>query len=56
MVGAVVAVIVMHVLLFGLDVSMLRECEGDGNTGVGDGEVLLRASVCGWYMWFRCYF
>ena len=25
-----------------LDVSMLREYEGDGNAGVGDGEVWLR--------------
>ena len=31
----VVAVNVMYVLLFVLDVSMLRECEGDGNAGVG---------------------
>ena len=30
-VGALVAVTVMHVLLFVLDVSMVRECEGDGN-------------------------
>ena len=26
-------------LLFVLDVSMLRECEGDGNDGVEDGDV-----------------
>ena len=32
---AVVAVTVMRVLLFVLDVSMLRECEGDSNAGVG---------------------
>ena len=31
------AVIVMRVLLFVLDVDMLREFEGDSNTGVGDG-------------------
>ena len=31
--------IVMRVLLFVLDVSMLRECEGDDNAGVGMGEV-----------------
>ena len=37
------AVTVMCVLLFVLDVSMLREYEGDGNAGVG----------CGWHMWFR---
>ena len=29
---------VMRVLLFVLHVSMVRECEGDGNVGVGDGE------------------
>ena len=28
---------VMRVLLFVLHVCMLRECEGDGNAGVGDG-------------------
>ena len=31
------AVTVMCVLLFVLDASMLRVCEGDGNAGVGDG-------------------
>ena len=36
-VDAVVAVNVMRVLLFVLHVCMLRECEGDGNAGVGDG-------------------
>ena len=36
-VDAVVAVTVMRVLLFVLHVCMLRECEGDGNAGVGDG-------------------
>ena len=35
-VDAVVAVTVMRVLLFVLHVCMLRECEGDGNAGVGD--------------------
>ena len=30
-------VTVMRVLLFVLCVCMLRECEGDGNAGVGDG-------------------
>ena len=34
---AVVDVTVMRVLLFVLRVCMLRECEGDGNAGVGDG-------------------
>ena len=36
-VGAVVAVTVMRELLIVLHVYMLRECEGDGNAGVGDG-------------------
>ena len=34
---AVVAVTVMHVLLFVLHVCVLRECEGDGSAGVGSG-------------------
>ena len=34
---AVVAVNVMRVLLFVLDGSMLKECEGDINAGMGDG-------------------
>ena len=36
-VHAVVAVAVMRLLLFVLRVCTLRECEGDGNAGVGDG-------------------
>ena len=40
-VDAVVAVTVMRVLLFVLYVSMLRECEGDGNAAVGDGGVVV---------------
>ena len=36
-VDAVVAVTVMRVLLFVLDVFLLRECEVDDNAGVGDG-------------------
>ena len=36
-VDVVVAVTVMRVLLFVLDVILLRECEGNGNAGVGDG-------------------
>ena len=36
---AVVSVTVMRVLLFVLDVSMLREYECDGNDVVGTGEV-----------------
>ena len=35
--NAVVAVTVIRVMLFMLHVCMLRECEGDGNAGVGDG-------------------
>ena len=31
------AVTVMRILLFVLHVSMVRECEGNGNAGVGDG-------------------
>ena len=42
MVGAVT---VMRVLLFVLDVSMLRECDGDGNADVGDGEGVVAASA-----------
>ena len=36
-VDAVLAVTVMRVLLFMLCWRMLRECEGDGSAGVGDG-------------------
>ena len=35
--SAVVTVTVMRVLLFVLHVCMMRECESDGNAGVGDG-------------------
>ena len=31
----------MRALLFVLHVSMARECKGDGNAGVGEGEVLM---------------
>ena len=44
-VAAVVAVTVMHVLLFVLHVCMLRECEGDRVTTMvvwGPGDVWLR--------------
>ena len=54
-VGAVVAVTVMHVLLF---VCVLRECEGArvtemlvcvrGRCGCGE-------CVYGWYTWTRCF-
>ena len=40
--GAVVAVTVMRDLLFVLDVSMLKGCEGDGHAGVDDWEVCFR--------------
>ena len=43
-VGSVVAVTVMRELLFVLDVIMLRECEGDGNAGVGDGGGIVAVS------------
>ena len=33
--GAVVALTVMRVLLFVCEVSMLKECEGDGSARVG---------------------
>ena len=32
-------------MLFVLNVSMLRECEGDGNAGVGDGGCVVAVSV-----------
>ena len=38
-VGVVVALTVMHVLLFVCEISMMRECEGDGNAGAGAGGV-----------------
>ena len=40
-VDAVVAVTVMRAPLFMLHVCMLRECEGDGNAGVGRDEMWL---------------
>ena len=36
-VDAVVVSTVLRILLIVLYVCMLRECEGDGNVGVGDG-------------------
>ena len=55
---AVVAVNVMHILLFVLHVCVLLECEGARVTAV-----LVRVRVrcgCGecvyeWYTWFRCF-
>ena len=54
--SAVFAVTVLRVPLFVWDVNILRECEGGGNAGVGNG-------MCGccefgvvvyrWYTWFR---
>ena len=52
---AVVAVIVIHILLFVLHVCMLRECEGARVTAMlvwGIDEVWL-CRACGWYTWFR---
>ena len=57
-VGAVVAVTVMHVLLFVLHMCMLRECECARVTEMlvwvrgrcGCGECVYR-----WYTWFRCF-
>ena len=43
MVPYVDAVTVMGVLLFVLHVYMLRDCQGDGNDGVADGEVVVSA-------------
>ena len=48
-----VAVTVMSVLLFVLQVCILRECEDDGNAGVGDGCACGECRACGWYTWFR---
>ena len=50
-VEAMVAMTVMRVLLLVLHVCMPRECEGDGNAGVG-----AREWVYGWYTLFRCCF
>ena len=44
-VDVVVAVTVMHVLLFLLHVCMLRDCDGDGNTGVGFGGGVVAVSA-----------
>ena len=46
-VDAVGAVTVMHVLLFVLHVCMLRECEVDGNAGVGMDEGVVSAGYVG---------
>ena len=42
---AVVALTVIRVLLFMREVSMLIECDGDGNAGVGVGECM--GGICG---------
>ena len=49
-VGAVVAFTVMRVLLFVCEVSILRECEGDKNAGVGAWGVVVAVSVRHEYM------
>ena len=43
--GAVVAVTVIHVLLFVLHVCMLREGEGGGHAGVGSGGCVVAGST-----------
>ena len=45
LVGAVVALTVMRVLLFVLDVSRQRECEDDGNASVRDDEGVVAVSA-----------
>ena len=57
-VSAVVAVTVMHVLLFVLYVCMLRECEGARVTAMlvwGRRRCACGERVYGWYTWFRCF-
>ena len=49
-IDAVIAVTVMRVLLFVLDVSMLRECEGDGSGDVGDKGGVVGVSACHEYV------
>ena len=45
MVGAVLAMTVMRVLLYVLDVSMLREYDGDGTSCEEDGEGVIAVSL-----------
>ena len=57
-VGVVVAVIVVHVLLYVLRVCMLRECWGARVTAMlvwGPGMYGSGECVYGWYTWFRCF-
>ena len=49
-VDTLVAVTMMRVLLFLLNVCMLRECDGDGNTGVGAGGDVVAVSAGCEYM------
>ena len=44
--NAVVAVTVMHLLLFVLHVCDVKVCEGDGNAGVGSGGGVVAVSAC----------
>ena len=44
--SAVVGVTVMHILLFVLHVCVMRECEGDGNAGVGSGGGVVAVNAC----------
>ena len=54
-IDAVVAVTVMHVLLFVLNVCMLWGCEVDGNADDGGWMRCgcVECKACGWYTWFR---
>ena len=57
-VGDVVAVTVMHVLLFVLYVCLLRDCWGTRVTTMlvwGPGEVCCGECVYGLYMWFQVF-
>ena len=57
-VGAAVSVTMMHVLLFVLNVCMLRECEGARVTAMlvwDQGRCGFGECIYGWYTWFRCF-
>ena len=53
-VGAVLSVTVMRVLLFVLDVSMLRKCDGDGNANSGAGKGVVAVSAGHEYVGGTC--
>ena len=50
LVPCVVNAVTMRVLLFVWDVIMLKECEGDGNAGLGDGKGVVEVSTGFEYM------